>query len=252
MKDHLIKTLSKGIRYDGRKLDEFRPLTVTYDISKSAEGSAQVQLGKTNIIVGVKMSVDKPYPDTPDRGNLMVNAELIPMASPEFEAGPPDIYSIELARVVDRGIRESKAIDTRELCITVAEKCWGVSIDIIPLNAHGNLLDAAALGALGALKKAHFPKYENGIIDYETRSTKKIPLVREPIAVTVFKIGPHLLVDPIPEEEECVDARLTITVTDDNTICALQKGGDMPLTLDEIGHMIDLALRIAPQLRSKL
>ena len=252
MREHLLKTLENGIRYDGRKLDQFRDISITYDISKSAEGSAEVRIGNTRVLVGVKMAVEKPYPDTPDSGNLMVNTELTPLASPKFESGPPDINSIEIARVIDRGIRESKAIDTKQLCITVAEKVWSVMVDVIPLNADGNLLDAGALGALAALKKARFPKYEDNIIDYMTKTDKHVPLVREPIAVTVFKIGPHFLVDPIPDEEEHADARLTITVTGDNKLCALQKGGEEPLSIDDIETMITMALKIAPMLRKKL
>ncbi|MBD3318875.1 exosome complex protein Rrp42 [Candidatus Woesearchaeota archaeon] len=252
MKEHLLKSLKKGVRYDGRKLDEFRKVTVSYDVSKSAEGSAKVTFGGTHVLVGVKMGVETPYPDTPDRGNFMVNAELTPLSSNRFESGPPSIEAIELSRVVDRGIRESKAIDQKALCIKVAEKVWSVMVDVVTVNADGNLLDAAGLGALAALKVARFPKYENDIIDYMTHTDKKVPLVREPLPVTVFKIGEYLLVDPLPIEEQLADARLTITVTGDNTICALQKGGEVPLSSEDILSMTDIALKIAPELRKKL
>jgi exosome complex component RRP42 len=252
MKKHLLKALATGVRYDGRKLDETREVKVTYDISKSAEGSAQIEFGSTKVLVGVKMGVERPYPDTPSRGNFMVNAELTPMSSSKFESGPPSIKAIELSRVVDRGIRESKAMDANALCIEVGEKVWSVMVDVVSVNADGNLLDAASLGALAALKKARFPKYEDGILDYMTKTDKKVPLVREPIAVTIFKIGDYMLVDPIPQEEENMDARLTCTVTGDNTICAMQKGGEMPLSIEDIKKMTDLALKIAPELRKKL
>ncbi len=61
--------------------------------------------------------IGTPFADTPDKGVLSTNAELIPMGSPNFEAGPPDEHSIELARVVDRGIRESEMIDLEKMCI---------------------------------------------------------------------------------------------------------------------------------------
>ena len=112
------------------------------------------------MITGVKMAIETPYPDTPDSGNLMVGAELSPMASPEFESGPPSIQAIELARVVDRGIRESKAIDFDKLCIEKGEKVWSVMIDLTPINDAGNLFDVAALSALAAIKNAKFPKLE--------------------------------------------------------------------------------------------
>ena len=44
--------------------------------------------------------------------------ELVPFASPMFESGPPREDAIELARVVDRGIRHSEIVDKKKLCIT--------------------------------------------------------------------------------------------------------------------------------------
>src|SRR3990172_2219494 len=115
-KESLLKYLNKGLHFDGRKLTEYRDVSVEYGVSKSAEGSARVRIGRTEVIAGVKLSVEKPYPDTPDSGNLMVNAELLAMSNPAFETGPPGDQAIEIARVVDRGIRESKAIDVKKLC----------------------------------------------------------------------------------------------------------------------------------------
>ncbi|MBI4451509.1 exosome complex protein Rrp42 [Candidatus Woesearchaeota archaeon] len=251
-KQHLLKTLAAGIRYDGRKLLEWRPVTVEYNISKSAEGSARVTFGGTQVLAGVKMSVEKPYPDTPNQGNLMVNAELVALSSPKFETGPPGDQAIELARVVDRGIRESHAIDQEELCITPAEKVWSVMIDVISMNDEGGLQDASALAALAALKDARYPKFEEGKVDYGTRTDTPVPLAHEPISVTVFKIGSHFIVDPLPEEEEHLDARLTITTTADGTLVALQKGGEAPLTVEDIDQMVGIAVEKAPELRAKV
>ena len=249
-KTSLLKALAKGIRLDGRGLLEYRPMTIEINVSKSAEGSARVKFGKTDVIVGVKLGVEKPYPDTPDQGNLMVNAELLAMSNPEFEAGPPSAQAIELARVIDRGIREAKAINQKDLVIKPAEKVWSVMVDVCSMNDDGGLLDASALGALAALKNARFPKYENDQIDYLAKTDKAVPMKREPIAVTVFKIGPHFLVDPLPDEEKGLDARLTVTVTEKGTLCAMQKGGHEPLSLNDIDEMVRIALEKAPELRA--
>lgn len=251
-KDHLMKALSKNVRYDGRKLTEYRPVKVTYDIAKSAEGSAHVQIGKTEVLVGVKLAIEKPYPDTQDRGNLMVNAELRPLSNPKFEPGPPGDQAVEVARVVDRVIREAKAIDTKKLCIKEGEEVWSVMIDICSLNDDGDLLDAAALGALAALKNARFPKAEDGKVDYGSKTDTPLPLTTEAVAITVIKIGNKFLVDPLPDEEAQIDARLTVGVTQHNEICALQKGGEVPLTIEEVDEMVGIALEKAAELRKKL
>ncbi len=253
LRTHIIECLEKGTRLDGRKADEIRPVTVAYGVTKNAEGSARVKIGETEVIVGVKLSIEAPYPDTPEQGNLMVNAELIPLSNPEFESGPPNVQSVELARVVDRGIRESKALNMPKLCIAKGEKVWNVSIDIISINDSGNLFDAASLASIAALKDAKFPKADKEYkIDYKEKTKEKLQLLKEPVEVTVLKIGDYFLVDPTPEEEKACDARLTVASLDNNELCALQKGGDEPLSIEEISKMIDLALRKAKEYRAKL
>jgi exosome complex component RRP42 len=253
LKAHIIGLLDKGIRLDGRKALEYRkPVKVEYDVSKSAEGSARVVIGETEMITGVKMAIETPYPDTPDSGNLMVGAELSPLASPEFESGPPSIQAIELARVVDRGIRESKAVDFDKLCIEKGEKVWSVMIDLAPINDAGNLFDVAALSALAAIKNAKFPKLEGETINYMEKTKDSLPLQKEPISVTVCKIGKHFIVDPISEEEKVIDARLTVAVGEDDKLYALQKGGEDTLTEEEILEMVDIAIEKTKELRKAL
>src|SRR4030043_1589379 len=114
--------IEKAKRLDGRGLGDYREIKVEQGVIEKAEGSARVLLGKTEVLVGVKVETGTPFPDTPNDGVLTVNAELVPLASPTFEPGPPDENSIELARIVDRGIRESKAIDTAKLVTKRARK----------------------------------------------------------------------------------------------------------------------------------
>ena len=54
-KETLIKMFSEGKRFDSRELLDFREFEVTYNVSNKAEGSARVRLGKTDIVVGIKM-----------------------------------------------------------------------------------------------------------------------------------------------------------------------------------------------------
>ena len=253
MKNHIIKALKKDLRFDGRKKEEFRDIKVEYDVAGSAEGSAKVTIGDTIVMAGIKLGMEKPYPDTPNEGMLMVNAEFMPMASPDFESGPPSIASIELARVVDRGIRESKSIDVKDLCIEPKEKAWSVGIDIITINDGGNLMDAAGLAALAALKSATFPKLnKDGSVDYKEKTDKKLPLVKEPIMVTVHMIGEELIVDPISREEKCSDARLCVSAIDDKTMCAMQKSGEKALTTEQVDKMVKLAFEKSKELRKRL
>ena len=251
-KEHIVSALKKGTRLDGRKPDEFRPVTIEVGTIATAEGSAIVRCGDTEVIAGVKMALGKPYPDRPDSGTLTVGAELLPISNPLFESGPPSTESIELARVIDRGVRESKAIDEHALCITPGEQVWMVNVDLCPLNTDGNLIDVGALAAIAALKSTRLPAIKEGVVDYKDKTDERLPVGIVPIPVTVIKIGDVLLVDPSADEFGVADARLTITTEEDGTICSLQKGGDEALTLEEVGQMIDLATAKASELREIL
>ncbi len=253
LRHHIIKLFESNVRLDGRKLTEYRkPVTVETDVTKTAEGSARVKIGDTEVIVGVKVDIGEPYPDTPGEGSIMVGAELLPLSSPEFELGPPRIEAIELARLVDRGIRESKCIDFKKLCIEEGEKAWFLLIDIISINDAGNLLDASALAALAALKNMTFPKSDGKKIDYKEKTSQKLEISRSPITVNVIKIGSNFIVDPDNEEEKAIDARLAVTTLEDGTLCSLQKGGDYPLTASDIEKMVDIAIEKGQELRKCL
>ena len=144
-KKRILQLISQGKRVDGRGLLDYREITVEKGVIRTAEGSAMVCLGQTEVVVGIKVGLNTPYPDTPNEGILTVNAELVPLASPTFEPGPPDERAIELARVVDRGIRSSRAIPLDRLCIVPGKRVYIVFVDIYILNHDGNLVDASAL-----------------------------------------------------------------------------------------------------------
>ncbi|HUV61619.1 MAG TPA: exosome complex protein Rrp42 [Thermoplasmata archaeon] len=245
-RDHIVKLLSKGMRIDGRKFDEIRPITIEKNYIMSAEGSARVHLGNTDVIVGVKLIVGQPFGDTPNKGVLTTNAELIPLASETFESGPPGRPAIELARVVDRGIREGQAVDMEKLCIEPEKEVWIMFVDIHALDYDGNLFDAANIAAMSALKSAIVPaKRANKGEDFP------LPVRHEPISVTAVKIGEHILVDPTYDEEIVADARLTVTTNEKGDMCAMQKGGEGSFTVDEVFKMVEQSKRLGAEVRSK-
>ncbi|MBN1677557.1 MAG: exosome complex protein Rrp42 [Candidatus Thermoplasmatota archaeon] len=245
-KDYISKLLAKDMRADGRKLDEMRPLTIETDFIKSAEGSARVTLGNTQVIVGVKLILGEPFPDTPNSGVLTTNAELIPMASETFESGPPDRESIEVARVIDRGIREGHAVDMSKLVVEAGKEVWIMFVDVHVLDYDGNLFDAANIGANAALKTAVVPASRHGKgEDYP------LPVLHQPISITAVKIDGKIMVDPTHDEERVADARLTAATIENGNLCAMQKGLDGAFTVEEVFKIVDLSRRLGAEARSK-
>ncbi len=182
-----------------------------------------------------------------------MNAELTALASPSFAPGPPSENAIELARVVDRGIRESKAIVLEELCVEPGKKVFIIFVDVYILNHDGNLIDASAMAALAALINTKMFNYEvkEGEIKVKPGYTP-LPVKNYPIAVTFAKINDKLIVDPWLEEEQVMDARLTITTDKDGNICALQKGGYGYFTTQQILEAAKIAKNKAEELRKRV
>ncbi|MBU3896504.1 MAG: exosome complex protein Rrp42 [Nanoarchaeota archaeon] len=247
--NYIKKLIEEDLRIDKRAFDEFRKIDIKVNEITSAEGSARVRIGNTHILAGIKMAVGTPFPDTPAEGILIVNAEFAPIASPTFEPGPPSESSIEMARVIDRGIRESHCIDLDKLCIIEKEKVWIINVDIHVLDHDGNLIDAGGLAAIIALLNTQIPKYENEKIDYKQHSGK-LPVVDIPVPITIYKIANKLLVDTNVEEENALDARITICTNKAGNICAMQKGGVGHLTTEELEKAVDLSIKKGNEIRS--
>ncbi len=248
-KDYITSLLENGKRADDRGFEDYRPIVVERGVSNRAEGSSLVKIGKTQVLIGVKLAIGEPFPDMPNSGVLTTNAELIPLASPNFEKGPPDEDTIEIARVVDRGIRESQCIDLDKLCIVAGEKVWIIFVDIHVLDYDGNLFDASALGAIAALLDTRMPKVEEDKVIYGEKTSEKLPLLHKPVETTFAKINKSIVVDPSLDEELVMDARLTVATDENGTICAMQKGGSGTFTQEEILEIIKRGTRKGSELR---
>lgn len=253
-KNYILSNLKKEERIDDRGLWEYREFQIKSDIVSSAEGSADVTLGDTRIITGLKYEVGVPFPDLPNEGVCTVMAELLPLASPLFERGPPDEQSIELARVVDRGIRHADCVQTKKLCIKEEEAVYILFLDMYVINHGGNLIDAGGVSALTSLISAHIPEGimgENGL-EWTGKYLTGEDIVNElPLVLTYGKLDDIIFLDPnLPEELVC-DGRISISVTEDK-ITSIQKSGAATFSIDEIKELGEKSLEIGQKLRKKL
>ena len=242
-KKQIETLLEKGIRLDGRKPFDYRDVIIETNVSNNAEGSARVKIGKTDVIVGIKLGTQEPYTDHEDEGTMMTGMEYSPASGERYESGPPRINAIETARVIDRGIRESGFIDWKKLCIVEGEKVWSIFIDIYSINDDGNMLDAGAIGAVAALKMTRFPELdEDNKVKYGEFTDTPLPLTENtPFTMTFYKIGDNLLIDPTRDEQDAADSRLTLGIAKigkEYIISSAQKGEIKPLSGDELKEII--------------
>ncbi|WP_297465877.1 exosome complex protein Rrp42 [Thermococcus sp.] len=255
MRDRILALLREGKRIDGRGLEDYRDLEIKVNIIEKAEGSAWVKLGNTQVLVGIKVDLGEPFPDLPDRGVITTNVELVPLASPSFEPGPPDENAIELARVVDRGIRESGAVELEKLVIIPGKLVRVVFIDVHVLDHDGNLLDATGIGAIAALLSARMPKVEYNEETGEVEvldEYEPLPVSKIPIPVTMAKIGNTMIVDPSLDEEMVMDGRITITTDENGMISSVQKGEGGSFKLEEVIYAVDTSIKKGAELREKV
>ncbi|HDM35840.1 MAG TPA: exosome complex protein Rrp42 [Candidatus Syntrophoarchaeum butanivorans] len=246
-RDQMYNLLQRKEREDGRAFDEYRKISIETGVFERAEGSAMVKIGDSMVAVGVKMQPGEPFPDTPDVGVIITNAELIPLASPTFEAGPPGEDAVELARVVDRGVRESGAIDLKKLCLVEGEKVWLIFIDIHILDHGGNLIDASALGAIAALLTTTIPNRRYGIAEED----EPLPVKDMPVSVTMIEFEGNLLVDPDYLEESVASAQLTVISNSDGSLSGIQKLGSGPMRVELVEEAVKLGIEKGKEIREE-
>ncbi len=253
-RNYIKNNLVKEKRIDGRGLWDYRDFKITSNTIASSEGSADVELGDTKIITGLKYDIGTPFPDLPDEGVCTVMAELLPLASPLFERGPPDEQSIELARVVDRGIRHADCVQTKKLCIKEKESVYILFVDMYVINYGGNLIDAGGVSALTTLINSHIP---------EAKWTKDGPiwsgdyiygdvLINElPLCITYGIIDEIIFLDPNLAEELICNGKISISVTE-NKITSIQKSGTATLSIDDVKMLGKKSIEIGKKLRKEL
>ncbi len=247
-KQYLVSLAKNKKREDGRALDEYRSIDVQVNLVEKAEGSAVATLGGTKVFAGIKADVGEPYPDTPDKGVMITGAELIPMAAPDFEAGPPGQDAVEVARVVDRGIRESQALDTEALCVKEGELVRLIFVDLHVLDYDGNLFDACGIAAMAALATTKIPVLEED--GTPTEEYIKLPIRDLAVPCTFVKLGDALLLDPSLDEEKALDSRMTVATDIENRVCAMQKGDAGGFTLDEVMQAVRISKTKGEEIRT--
>ncbi len=250
-RESIRRLIEEGKRSDGRTHLDFRNISIEVNTIKTADGSSIVRLGNTIVVAGVKVGVGTPYPDTPDEGALIVNLETPPLAAPGIEPGPPDENAIEIARIVDRTIRHSGFIDFKSLCIQTGKLAYILWVDIYVLNHDGNLVDASCIAAVSALSCSKLPKVVIEQDQYrvirEEKQDMKVNIDLLPLTITFAKISNNIIVDPTLEEENVLDSKITLGISQGKVV-SIQKTIGV-FSRDDIKYILEKAVEIYPKIR---
>lgn len=249
------KLFEQSKRADNRGLLDIRKLDIKKGVMNSADGSAWVKLGNTEVIAGVKFAVGTPYPDSPDEGTIVVNLEMSGIASADIDTGPPSIEAMEYGRVVDRVIRSSECIDFKGLSIVTNEKSFIMYVDCYTINADGNIIDATQYAAMAALLDTRIPKLdENNNIVPKEYTEQKLKINKEKLAVsfTFGKYKDKLILDTTEIEDLATETRFTVGVCGDNIVAYHKGGGKGTFKIEEINKIMDIATAKYQGIKNKI
>lgn len=174
-----------------------------------------------------------PYTDRPFDGIFTITSELSPMVAPSFEVNRPTETEVLLSRLLEKTVRRSGALDTESLCLIAGQKCWSVRADLHVLSHDGNLIDAACLAVVAALR--HFRKPETSIEGealtvYTAAEREPVPLswLHSPFCVTFSFFGEGgdtVLLDTTWLEEQLRVSSCTFSLNKHGEICQVSKLG---------------------------
>ena len=174
-----------------------------------------------------------PYTDRPFDGIFTITSELSPMVAPSFEVNRPTETEVLLSRLLEKTVRRSGALDTESLCLIAGQKCWSVRADLHVLSHDGNLIDAACLAVVAALR--HFRKPETSIEGealtvYTAAEREPVPLswLHSPCCVTFSFFGEGgdtVLLDTTWLEEQLRVSSCTFSLNKHGEICQVSKLG---------------------------
>jgi exosome complex component RRP41 len=97
-----------GLRHDGRRFDELRPIRMQVGVLANATGSALVEYGKTKVLAAVYGPREpfQKYMVLPDRAILRVRYHMAPFSTTERKNPAPSRREIELSKVIREALED--------------------------------------------------------------------------------------------------------------------------------------------------
>jgi len=206
-----------GLRLDGRRWNELRPLKIEVGILSNVDGSARIIQGRTHILVGVygpRESFAK-HINLPDRAMIRCRYRMAPFSVEERKSPAPSRREIELSKVIREALEPAIIVD--EFPRTT------IDIFIEVLEADGGTRCASITAASVALADAGIP-------------------MRDLVAAcAVGKVNGQMVIDLSDLEDKYGEADVPVAcMPNKNMITLLQMDG--VLSVDEFTNLIKLAM----------
>ncbi|MFR9070356.1 MAG: ribonuclease PH, partial [Paraclostridium sp.] len=219
-------------RIDGRKNDEIRPVKITRNFTRYAEGSVLIEMGETKVICTASIE-DKVPPFLRNSGTGWINAEysMLPRATHqrkvrESSRGKVDGRTQEIQRLIGRAIRS--VIDLSK----IGERTIWVDCDVI--QADGGTRTASITGAFVAVADAIYSLYEK-------KQIKTLPIRNFVSAISVGLVNGEHVLDLCYEEDSNAHVDMNIIMTDKGEFVEVQgTGEESPFSRKDLNALLEL------------
>lgn len=221
------------MRVDGRANDQLRPVTITRNYIKHAEGSCLIEIGDTKVICTATIE-DRVPPFMRNGGKGWITAEysMLPRATAtrnprESSKGKVGGRTMEIQRLIGRALRSVVHLEA------MGERTIWLDCDVI--QADGGTRTASITGAYVAMVDAMHKLVENGV-------WKQIPLHDFLAATSVGVVGEHTVLDLNYKEDSTATVDMNVVMTGTGKFVELQgTGEDAPFSPEQLHEMLALA-----------
>jgi ribonuclease PH len=222
-------------RPDGRAANQLRPITITRDWQKYAEGSALVEFGDTKVLCSASVQQGVPrWRKGSGLGWVTAEYAMLPRATltrndRESVKGRVGGRTHEISRLIGRSLRAT--IDLAAL----GENSIAVDCDV--LQADGGTRTASITGAYVALADAVAWLRKEGAL------ARPEPLINSVAAVSVGVIDGEPRLDLMYEEDVRAETDMNVVVTGAGEFVEVQGTAEgTPFRRDELDALLDLAV----------
>lgn len=221
-------------RFDGRKPGQLRPVKITRNFNRYAEGSVLIEMGNTRVICTATVEDRLPPFRKMEGLGGWVTAEygMLPRATGvrtarEAARGRIGGRTYEIQRLIGRSIRA--VVDLQKL----GERTITLDCDVI--QADGGTRTASITGAFVALADALHKLVEQGILP-------EMPLKDSMAAISVGRVNGQVVLDLNYAEDSAAEVDMNVVMTGSGRFVEVQgTGEEASFTREELDGMLDLA-----------
>jgi exosome complex component RRP41 len=212
-----------GIRIDGRKVDELRPIKIEAGVLKSADGSAYVEIGKNKVLAAVygPRECHPRHMQNPAKAIVQAKYNMISFSVGDRKRPGPDRRSVEISKII------SEALEY--VVFTESFPRTSVDVYIEVLQANAGTRCAGLTAASVALADAGIPMKD------------LVP------SIAVGKVNDQVVLDLNKEEDNYGQADVPIAmIPRTGEVLLLQMDGH--LTVAEFNKAMDYAVPALEQI----